>query len=436
VNAPPAIRSIGIDAPGPVRNGLVTDIASLTRMRPFLVLAAHPDDETLGCGGLLARTARLGIEGHVVVLTDGARSHAAPGWPAGRLAAVRALEVRAAMAALGVPAARLHLLAQPDGELAETDDLTNAVAKIAATGGAETVFVTDPADSHPDHRAAFRLAVRLVACGAVRGLVTFPVSQCFEGGDLARFELLTVATELSVKRAALSAHRSQTGSLLPPGTGFHLTTGALKPFLDGVERFRPVHAMPGALPADEPGHFDRLFAANPDPWNYGCSSYEQGRHAETVSALGDRRFRRAWEAGTAGGALAERLLPLCEMLVATDASPRATAIARERLGDRADVRCMRLPQDAPEGLFDLILLSDMLYYLGLDGVIEAAALCRDRLLPGGLLIVVSWLGETEAALTGEESAEALLACIGPGFTILQQARHTGFRLDLLQKCTA
>jgi hypothetical protein len=90
---------------------------------------------------------------------------------------------------------------------------------------------------------------------------------------------------------------------------------------------------------------------------------------------------------------------------------------------------MVLPDEAPDGPFDLILLSDMLYYLGFAGVVETARLCRERLAPGGTLIVVSWLGETEAALTGIESAELFRACRWPGLSLDMSEQKPGFRLD-------
>ena len=90
---------------------------------------------------------------------------------------------------------------------------------------------------------------------------------------------------------------------------------------------------------------------------------------------------------------------------------------------------MRLPEAAPDGSFDLILLSDMLYYLGLDGVIATAGLCEARLRPKGMLVVVSYLGATDAALTGLEAAEAFRACKWPGLHLLDSSAHPGFRLD-------
>jgi len=414
----------------------VADLASLTRLRPFAVLAPHPDDETLGCGGLISRATRLGVEARVIVLTDGGASHVAPGWTTARLGATRRAETVMAVEALGLTPDHLHLLDRADGALDDDARTVELVADILARNAIETLFVTDPADSHPDHRAAFRIACRLVAEGTASGLVTYPVSQCFEGGDLSRFEHLTVATELQRKMAAIACHATQLGTVLPPGSGFSLTTDDLGPFRAPVERYRPLHGLPSAGMPEAAAHFDRMFEASPDPWNYGASRYERDRHARTVAVLGGRRFQRAWEAGTAAGHLAEQLLAHCDALVATDASAAAVDRALARLGQRAEVRHMALPDAAPDGPFDLILLSDMLYYLGFDGVVATARVCRERLAPGGVFIVVSWLGNTEAALTGIESAELFRACRWPGLELERSELHPGFRLDRYRLASA
>jgi hypothetical protein len=332
------------------------------------------------------------------------------------------------MELLGLPPDRLHMLGEADGALGDDEGTVKRIAALLG-GTVPTLFVTDPADSHPDHVAAFRIACRLVADGAVERLVTYPVSQCLEGADLGRFETLPIAGERERKLAAIACHRTQLGEILPAASGFVLGERELAPFREAVERFRPLVGLPTAGDRVPAAHFDRLFAANADPWNYTDSRYERERHATTVSALGGRRFARAWEAGAAAGHLAERLVDRCDLLVATDASGEAVALARARLGGRAEVCRMVLPDEAPDGPFDLILLSDMLYYLGFAGVVETARLCRERLAPGGTLIVVSWLGETEAALTGIESAELFRACRWPGLSLDMSEQKPGFRLD-------
>src|ERR1700733_9497152 len=80
-----------------------------------LILAPHPDDESLGCGGLIATCAAAGRPPLVAILTDGAASHPnSRAFPPDRLRAQRALEARTAVVHLGLSPDRLVFLDQPD----------------------------------------------------------------------------------------------------------------------------------------------------------------------------------------------------------------------------------------------------------------------------------------------------------------------------------
>src|SRR5437762_25173 len=83
-------------------------LETTTQGGPLLVLAPHPDDESLGCGGLIAEACGRGQDVHVVILTDGTGSHPnSRAWPRHRLKALREAEAREAVAALGLPPERL-----------------------------------------------------------------------------------------------------------------------------------------------------------------------------------------------------------------------------------------------------------------------------------------------------------------------------------------
>ncbi len=138
------------------------DLAELAS-RPVLVVAAHPDDEVLGVGGLLAVLARLGADLRLLWATDGEASH--PGStaePAGRLAAIRRAESSVAAERLGLAAASRTHLGLPDGRLTEREDeLADRLGQLVRDG--EVVLAPWSGDGHPDHEACGRAAGRVFA---------------------------------------------------------------------------------------------------------------------------------------------------------------------------------------------------------------------------------------------------------------------------------
>ncbi len=122
--------------------------------RHLVVLAAHPDDETLGAGGLIARSVAEGVEVTVVIVTDGAGDPSAPVGVRPSVAAVRAAEAEAAMAELGV--ADVRPLGFRDGAVREErDEIAAAVDEMLTGAGArpDTLVVAPwPGDGHRDHR--------------------------------------------------------------------------------------------------------------------------------------------------------------------------------------------------------------------------------------------------------------------------------------------
>ena len=131
--------------------------------------------------------------------------------------------------------------------------------------------------------------------------------------------------------------------------------------------------------SDRAATFDALFTGDPDPWNFETSGYEAAKRRATVACLGDRTFARALEVGCATGALTAELAERCETLIGIDVSQAALDIAKHRLADRPGVNLSRLevPAAWPEGTFDLIVFSEVLYFL--DPVeIDRASRARPR----------------------------------------------------------
>lgn len=126
---------------------------------PILVLAPHPDDETLGCGGTVKLLTRAGVDVDVCFMTRGEQGSEAPEAATAedrrRLAAVRSSEAQAACRVLGVR--QVLFLDGADGRLGDQPHLADALRAVLRAGGYGRVFCPGPQESHPDHVATFRL---------------------------------------------------------------------------------------------------------------------------------------------------------------------------------------------------------------------------------------------------------------------------------------
>jgi SAM-dependent methyltransferase len=161
----------------------------------------------------------------------------------------------------------------------------------------------------------------------------------------------------------------------------------------------------------EPEYFERLYAESPDPWAFETSPYERAKYARTMAALGPRRFGRGLDAGCSIGVLTALLADRCEELLAVDCSELAVERARRRLAGRPGVRVERrtLPEECPEGPFDLIVCSEVLYYWSRDLLVESlGALCA-ALAPGGSLLAVHWRPPTRTYPLQGDEVHAILA---------------------------
>ena len=180
-------------------------------------------------------------------------------------------------------------------------------------------------------------------------------------------------------------------------------------------------------------HFKRLYHENPDPWNFKTSAYEHQKYEATLSALGTRRFERALEVGCSIGILTRRLAARCDRLVGLDFVPAAVAAARARCAPLPGVRIeqMRVPQQWPEGQFDLILFSEILYFLDEDDLRETCEHTLRSLLPGGLVMLVNYTGVTDDPTTGDDAASFFIKASFPVLRPILQNRDSLYRLDLL-----
>lgn len=166
---------------------------------PWLVFAPHPDDETYGMGGSIARARAADIDVRVVVLTDGMLGGR---WGAD-LVRMRERETEQAVAALG--GADLSFWRQPDRGLAPGDALIDRAARLLVEGGFGTAFFPSLIEPHPDHRAAAIIAWEALRRG---GFPALPVSYDISTqGPCNR--LLDVTEMIEQKKQAMAIHASQ-----------------------------------------------------------------------------------------------------------------------------------------------------------------------------------------------------------------------------------
>lgn len=178
--------------------------------------------------------------------------------------------------------------------------------------------------------------------------------------------------------------------------------------------------------------FDRIYAHSPDPWDFEASPYERAKYDATLAALGARRFASVLEAGCSIGVLTRRLAAHADHVLAIDAAQAALDRAAARCRDMPWVAFRRamLPTEFPDGIFDLMLFSEVLYFLDAADVARTAALAQDHLAPGGLIVLVNFTGETDTPTTGDEAA-TLFQTAAPRLCATARERQATYRIDVL-----
>ncbi|WP_104992185.1 class I SAM-dependent methyltransferase [Deinococcus sp. NW-56] len=183
-------------------------------------------------------------------------------------------------------------------------------------------------------------------------------------------------------------------------------------------------------------YFEDVYRANDDPWDFETSAYEHAKYARTLAALPRERYARALEVGCSIGVLTGLLAERVGALLSVDVSEQALARARERNRDRQGVTFerRRLPDETPEGPFDLIVLSEVGYYFSTRDLEAVLDVLTERLTPGGDLILVHWTPFVpDYPQTGDAVHEAALRRTPAPLTHRHGERHERYRLDVLSK---
>jgi SAM-dependent methyltransferase len=184
-----------------------------------------------------------------------------------------------------------------------------------------------------------------------------------------------------------------------------------------------------------PEYFDGLYASDGDPWKFASSPYELEKYARTLAALPAARYGSALEIGCSIGVLTKDLADRCDRLVAVDAAASALDDARRRCTSRENVEFaqMFVPRDWPPGEFDLILLSEVLYYFDATDLAILSGRVFNSLAPQGTIVLVHWTGVTDYPLSGDQAAELFIDQLAVNVDIISAGRRPEYRLDVLKR---
>ncbi len=182
-------------------------------------------------------------------------------------------------------------------------------------------------------------------------------------------------------------------------------------------------------------HFRRIYARNADPWAFQTSAYEQEKYQRTLAALGGRRFRSGFEPGCSIGVLTRLLATRCDALLAADIVEEPLCTARKLCVDLPWVRFTRLsvPDEWPDGHFDLIVLSEVLYFLAPKDIARLAGRVLNGLDPDGVVVSVNWRGHGDDPCGGDEAATILLNETHSLLSVASSFLTASYRIDMLTR---
>jgi SAM-dependent methyltransferase len=191
--------------------------------------------------------------------------------------------------------------------------------------------------------------------------------------------------------------------------------------------------MSGGQTSRDAAYFDKIYAASDDPWHFRSSPYEREKYAATLAALPPRRFRNGLEIGCSIGELTRLLAPGCDSVCGLDIADAPLAIARACCADLPHVGFVRanVPRDWPAGRYDLIVLSEVLYFLSHGDRTALANLVRRSLTGDGVVLLVNWLGLGDNPSSGDEAATGFIAAAAPDLCVDLRRRRELYRIDRL-----
>lgn len=139
-------------------------------------------------------------------------------------------------------------------------------------------------------------------------------------------------------------------------------------------------------------YFEAMYEESDDPWDYANRWYEKRKRQICMSVLPKMSFEHVLEIGCANGFLSELLAERCQKLLCIDANPKAIELAKQRLDASAHVEFIqhRIPNEFPNGSFDLIVVSEILYYLSKSEVTACLEHIKTSLSKDGVVLSCHW----------------------------------------------
>lgn len=371
-----------------------------TDLDDLVVVAAHPDDETMGAGGLIRRIHASGGRVTVVVATDGEASHPrSVSHTRTDLRSLRRAEVIRAVRALA-PTAEVRFLGLPDGRLREhAVALADALDEILRTLPAATprTLIVAPwsGDGHRDHRIAAQSAARVAGRRGVRHL-GYPIWLWHWGqpADVPwdRGTSLTLTPgESAIKAHALRTHVSQLQPLSEaPGDEAIVPAEMQAHFTRDTEVFFcEARSDADSLPS---GYFDAFYARHQDPWGFETRWYEERKRALLLASLPTRALGAVLEIGCSTGLITVELAARADHVTALEPAASALETARTRTSALHNVTLQLggAPDGWPQGEFDTVVLSEVGYYLSPSDLERTIALIDGAMADDGCVVACHW----------------------------------------------
>ena len=183
-------------------------------------------------------------------------------------------------------------------------------------------------------------------------------------------------------------------------------------------------------------YFKDVYDASEDPWNFETSEYEAAKYAATIAALPKEHYNNVLEIGCSIGVLTKLLAQKSKFLLATDISEKALSLAAERCRDLNNVAFKKLnfQKELPNDNYDLIMVSEVAYYLSPDDWQIVTGQLYQLLKPEGIIVLVHWLPEVhDYPQTGDEVHQSFEKSMRKRMNNVFTHRAESYRIDVWEK---